>query len=93
MGSLIGQVNDTILSASYTARLLTIDLVMPETKARTLEELDAVFSVSTHEQVAHGLKQIPWFIQRYIFRNKNAHLPPLVDFDKAETSKPVEEVA
>ena len=56
---------------------------MPETKARTLEELDAVFSVPTHEQAAHGLKQIPWFIARYIFR-RDVHLEPLVDFEKAK---------
>ena len=57
--------------------------LMPETKARSLEELDAVFSVPTHRQVAHGLKQVPWFIQRYIFR-RDVHLPPLIDFEAAE---------
>jgi hypothetical protein len=55
---------------------------MPETKSRSLEELDAVFSVPTHKQAAHGLKQIPWFIQRYIFRRK-VEIEPLIDFDKA----------
>lgn len=55
---------------------------MPETKARSLEELDAVFSVPTHEQVKHGLKEVPWFIQRYIFR-RDVPLAPLVDFEKA----------
>ena len=64
---------------------------MPETKARSLEELDAVFSVSTHEQVAHGLKQIPWFIQRYLFR-RDVHLEPLIDFEKAKKNEGVDEI-
>jgi len=57
--------------------------LMPETKARSLEELDAVFSVPTHLQVGHGLRQIPWFIQRYIFR-RDVELLPLINFDKAK---------
>lgn len=64
---------------------------MPETKARSLEELDAVFSVPTHRQVSHGLKQIPWFVQRYIFR-RDVHMEPLIDFDKAKESEDAEEV-
>lgn len=57
--------------------------LMPETRARSLEELDAVFSVPTHLQAAHGLKQIPCFIQRYIFR-RDVELAPLINFDKAK---------
>lgn len=71
--------------------MLTSRVVMPETKARSLEELDAVFSVPTHQQVAHGLKQIPWFIQRYIFR-RDVHLEPLIDFEKAKRQGSVEEI-
>ena len=65
--------------------------VMPETKSRSLEELDAVFSVPTHKQAAHGLKQIPWFIQRYIFRRK-VEMEPLIDFDKARQDDNAESV-
>ena len=43
-------------------------LFLPETKGKTLEELDQVFSVPTHVHAAYGLRQIPYFIQRYIFR-------------------------
>ena len=64
---------------------------MPETKSRSLEELDAVFSVSTHKQVAHGLKQIPWFIQRYIFR-RNVEMKPLIDFEKARGDSVVDDI-
>ena len=65
--------------------------VMPETKSRSLEELDAVFSVPTHEQAAHGLKQIPWFIQRYIFR-RNVEMEPLIDFERARDGADAENV-
>lgn len=71
--------------------LLTHLPVMPETKSRSLEELDAVFSVPTHKQAAHGLKQIPWFIQRYIFRRK-VEMEPLIDFDKARQDDNAESV-
>ncbi|KAF2447244.1 hypothetical protein P171DRAFT_430155 [Karstenula rhodostoma CBS 690.94] len=43
-------------------------LFMPETKGKTLEELDQVFSVPTSVHVAYGLRQIPYFFKRYIFR-------------------------
>jgi hypothetical protein len=39
-----------------------------ETKGKTLEELDQVFSVPTRLHAAYGLRQIPYFIGRYIFR-------------------------
>lgn len=64
---------------------------MPETKGRSLEELDAVFSVPTHKQASHGLKQIPWFIQRYIFRRK-VEMEPLIDFEKAEQGDDIENI-
>jgi len=57
-------------------------LLLPETKARSLEELDAVFSVSTRKQIAHGLKEVPYFFNKYILR-RNVHLEPLIDFDAA----------
>ncbi|ERS96355.1 hypothetical protein HMPREF1624_07265 [Sporothrix schenckii ATCC 58251] len=42
-------------------------LFMPETKAKTLEELDAVFSVSFRTRMAYGWAQFGYFIRRYIF--------------------------
>ena len=75
----------------FVLLMLTATLVMPETKARSLEELDAVFSVPAHRQVAHGLKQIPSCIQRYIFR-RDAHFDPLIDFEKAKENEAAEEI-
>jgi hypothetical protein len=43
-------------------------LFMPETKGKTLEELDQVFSVPTHLHAAYGLRQIPYFFRRYLLR-------------------------
>ena len=41
---------------------------VPETKGKTLEELDQVFSIPTHVHAAYGARQIPYFFKRYIFR-------------------------
>ena len=43
---------------------------MPETKGKTLEELDQVFSVPTHVHAAYGLSQVPYFFKRYLLRQK-----------------------
>jgi sugar porter (SP) family MFS transporter len=43
-------------------------LFMPETKGKTLEELDQVFSVPSHVHAAYGLRQIPYFFGRYVLR-------------------------
>ncbi|PKY04980.1 MFS sugar transporter [Aspergillus campestris IBT 28561] len=45
-------------------------LFMPETKGRTLEELDQIFSVPTRLHAQYGLRQIPYFIKRYILRQR-----------------------
>jgi MFS family permease len=43
-------------------------LFMPETKNKTLEELDQVFSVPTRFHAQYGLRQIPYFFKRYLLR-------------------------
>ncbi|KAL4940147.1 hypothetical protein BDV06DRAFT_230548 [Aspergillus oleicola] len=43
-------------------------MFMPETRGKTLEELDQVFSVSTRFHARYGLRQIPFFIRKYILR-------------------------
>ena len=55
---------------------ILIYFLMPETKALTLEELDIVFSIPTRKFATHQLKQIPYFIQRYILR-RNVRKHPL----------------
>lgn len=41
---------------------------LPETKGKTLEELDQVFSVPTSKHAAWGGRQFIYFFRRYIFR-------------------------
>jgi hypothetical protein len=66
-----------------------IFLFVPETKQRTLEELDYVFAVPTRTHVRYQLtKALPYFVQRWIFFNKEARLEPLYKFDSPE---PVED--
>ncbi|KAI9832322.1 MAG: hypothetical protein M1826_002008 [Phylliscum demangeonii] len=47
---------------------------VPETKGKTLEELDQVFSVPTRVHAGYGLRQIPYFFKRYVFRQPLAPL-------------------
>jgi len=41
---------------------------VPETKGKTLEELDQVFGVRTRDHAAYGGRQFLWFFKRYLFR-------------------------
>ncbi|KAL8971911.1 MAG: hypothetical protein Q9197_003038 [Variospora fuerteventurae] len=64
--------------------LVLIFLFVPETKQRTLEELDYVFAVPTRTHMAYQLfKALPWWFNRYIMRRKGARLEPLYQFDSA----------
>ncbi|RJE23522.1 galactose-proton symport [Aspergillus sclerotialis] len=63
--------------------LVMIFLLVPETKKRTLEQLDRVFSVSTRHHMSYQVfKVIPWWVKRYIFF-QDADLEPLYDDDDA----------
>lgn len=42
-------------------------LFVPETKEKTLEELDSVFSVPLRRHARYGLEQLVYFIHRYVF--------------------------
>lgn len=54
---------------------------MPETKQRTLEELDYIFAVPTRVHMRYQMfTALPWWIRRYIFRRKE-ELEPLYKFD------------
>ena len=58
---------------------------LPETKQRTLEELDYVFAVPTrtHMKFQTG-KVAPWFVKTYILRQKGLEEPQLYKFDEIE---------
>lgn len=55
---------------------------VPETKQRTLEELDYVFAIPTHKFMSYQMTTwLPWFIRRYIRRDRTAKLEPLYHFE------------
>lgn len=58
--------------------LVMIYLWLPETKERSLEELDYVFAVSTRQHMKYQVKEVlPWWIKRWIFMQKGAVCPEL----------------
>ncbi|KIM73043.1 hypothetical protein PILCRDRAFT_81426 [Piloderma croceum F 1598] len=67
---------------------IMIFFLLPETKQRTLEELDQIFSVPTHIFAKYQLtKALPYFVKRWIFFCRNARLEPLykVEIEKKES--------
>ncbi|KAF9451300.1 hypothetical protein P691DRAFT_699702 [Macrolepiota fuliginosa MF-IS2] len=63
-----------------------IFFLVPETKQRTLEELDYVFAVPTSKHAKYQLtKSLPYFVKRWIFFDKTAKLEPLYDFTQVES--------
>jgi hypothetical protein len=62
--------------------LCMIFLWVPETKQRTLEELDYIFAVPTRVHIRYQLtKALPWWIKRYVLMRKGPGLEPLYHFD------------
>lgn len=63
-----------------------IFLWVPETKQRTLEELDYVFAVPTRKHMSYQTKKaMPYFFQRWVKFDKNAKLEPLYTFDHVQS--------
>lgn len=60
-------------------------LFLPETKGKTLEELDQVFSVPTRLHAMYGLKQVPYFFKRYLLRQ---HVEPQRLYEQEDMSDP-----
>jgi len=55
---------------------------LPETKQRTLEELDYVFGVTTRRHASFQAKeQIPWWFRRWILMKKGEPEPQYADPD------------
>jgi hypothetical protein len=55
--------------------------LVPETKGKTLEELDQVFGVRSRDHAAYGLRQFFWFFKRYLLRQD---IPPEKLYDEQE---------
>lgn len=64
---------------------LLIFAFLPETKQRTLEELDYVFAVPTRTHAKYQFTQVlPWWIRRYVLMRKDAVCPKLYRFERDE---------
>jgi len=58
-----------------------IFLWLPETKQRTLEELDYVFAVPTRTHMKYQLTEVlPWWVHRWVFFKKDRPSPTLYKF-------------
>jgi hypothetical protein len=67
------------------AALIMIFLWLPETKQRSLEELDYVFAVPTRTHMKYQWGTVlPWWINRWIFMRKDRPEPVLYKFDTDE---------
>ncbi|KAJ6593680.1 putative transporter [Mycena capillaripes] len=63
-----------------------IFLLLPETKQRTLEELDHVFAVPTSKHVRYQIHTfLPYLFKRWVLMNKNAELEELYNFEEVES--------
>lgn len=71
--------------------LFLIFSFVPETKQKTLEELDYVFSVPNRRHIAFGFKEVvPWFVKRYVLRQKGLTEPELYKDQNQVSERPVE---
>ncbi|KAI0456017.1 sugar transporter-domain-containing protein [Xylaria acuta] len=61
---------------------ILIFLWVPETKQRTLEELDYIFAVPSTLFIKYQFtKTVPWWFKRWVLFQRNATLEPLYRFD------------
>ncbi|EED19194.1 galactose-proton symport, putative [Talaromyces stipitatus ATCC 10500] len=73
--------------------LVMIFFWMPETKQRTLEELDYIFAVPTRRHMSYQLRTaLPYWFKRYVLR-QNVKLEPLYHFDHIATAEEIVQVS
>lgn len=64
------------------AALVMIFLWVPETKQRTLEELDYIFAVPTRTHMRYQcFTALPWWVNTWILRRNAGPLEPLYQFE------------
>lgn len=70
------------LFASLTAvAFVLVVLFVEETKERSLESLDIIFSYPKRQFVRYQVKQyLPWFFKRYVLRERPKPERPILDF-------------
>jgi hypothetical protein len=63
---------------------IMIFFFVPETKQRTLEELDYIFAVPLRTFISYqATKTLPWWLRRHALRQKDIKLEPLYRFDNS----------
>lgn len=82
----LGVLGSFILYAGFNlVALVMIFLWLPETKQRTLEELDYIFAVPTRVFMKYQVtKTLPWWFKRWVLFRRDAALEPLYHLDLAE---------
>ncbi|KAJ6506742.1 hypothetical protein C8R45DRAFT_970404 [Mycena sanguinolenta] len=66
--------------------VIMIFFLLPETKQRTLEELDQVFAVPTTKHISYQWGTfLPFWIKKWIFFQRDAYLEPLYNFEEVES--------
>lgn len=67
-----------LYAALNVLAFVLVFLFVPETKAKTLEELDGVFQIPTRHFVRYQvLEYMPWWTRYYVFRKADSELKPL----------------
>ncbi|KKA30873.1 hypothetical protein TD95_000741 [Thielaviopsis punctulata] len=84
-----GQVGAFMVYAGFNlTAFILIFLWVPETKQRTLEELDWVFSVPISKFIRYQFTEVlPYTWKKYIRRNKAAELRPLYEVSQHEAAQ------
>lgn len=82
----LGVIGSFLLYSGFNViALVMIFLWLPETKQRTLEELDYIFAVPTRVFMKYQVtKVLPWWFKRWVLLRKNELLEPLYQLDLAE---------
>ncbi|ETS82106.1 hypothetical protein PFICI_07108 [Pestalotiopsis fici W106-1] len=75
-------------AAFNAVAFVMIFFLVPETKQRTLEELDYIFAVPMRKFASYQVtKALPWWFKRWVFFQRNAKLEPLYHHDNEETEE------
>ncbi|KAK3361954.1 hypothetical protein B0T24DRAFT_724390 [Lasiosphaeria ovina] len=70
------------------AAFVMIFFLVPETKQRTLEELDYVFAVPSRKFALYQIEEaLPYFFKRWVFFRRSTTLKPLYQFDQEHKKK------
>lgn len=68
----------TLYAILNVVALMLVFLFVPETRLKTLDELDDVFAIPSRAFIRHQVTSfLPWLWRRYLLRDQHAELRPL----------------